>query len=101
VLLRAKAGHQARWRHRMPPSRMRQFGAIKRPLSVEYFEVCRRAAQQWLTLFLRRLTLESSCQFYSNLAFPRFILRKRSQLLNYGEALILYCYQLMSRLEKT
>jgi hypothetical protein len=28
-------------------------------------------------------------------------LRKRSQLLNYVEALIFYCYQLMSRLEKT
>ena len=27
-----------------PGSRERQFGAVKRPLSVEYFEVCRRAA---------------------------------------------------------
>ena len=45
--------------------------------------------------------LESSCQFYSNLGLPHFILRKRSQLLNYVEALIFYCYHLMSRLEKT
>jgi len=32
--------------------------------------------------------LKNSCQFYSNLGIPPFLLMKRPQLLNYVEALI-------------